>query len=207
MAGGVAGRGDKADLVRQAVVGLDQIIEPRRLHRRDGIAEDLGVALAGGMAGVGKFGLADQIAGAGEGGHPLVTFQHGVPADMIDVHMRAQDDIDILPPEARRRQPVEEIGLLHMAKTIGPGLVIAVAGIDDHPPRGRGYQQGLNREDDPMVRRDEGFAQPGDGIKLLWCRLGQERGHRQLRSGFDQSLDGDVANGPLHVQSSMKRAR
>ena len=42
------------------------------------------------------FLFAEQITRIGKGWYPLAIDQMGIPADMIDVQMRAQDEVDVL---------------------------------------------------------------------------------------------------------------
>ena len=53
------------------------------------------------------FALRDQVARVRKRRHPAAVFQPRVPADMIDMQVRAQHDVDVLGRDAGRAQGVE----------------------------------------------------------------------------------------------------
>ena len=95
MARAVAGRRDQGDLVADPGVAGDEVGLAGVGDRLHGIVEhgDL-VRLVAVVAPVLIFGLAEHIAGVGEGRHPFAVDQFGVPADMVDMQMRAQHGVD-----------------------------------------------------------------------------------------------------------------
>src|SRR5437763_1656073 len=81
--GGVAGRRLEPDPVRDAMVHLDQLGEPRVQHRRDAVGEDaLGPVLVLGGP-VLPLPPGEEVPGAREGRHPAAVGQARVPADVI----------------------------------------------------------------------------------------------------------------------------
>ena len=79
-----------------------------------------------------QLGLGEQVARLREGRHPAAVLQPGVPADMIDVEMRAHDEVDVVHRQAGRGQAAHEgvVLLLVPQRTRGAVLVVADATID-----------------------------------------------------------------------------
>src|SRR4051812_39172151 len=88
--GGMAQSWDQAYLVADPVTGLDEIDEPGLPDRRHRVGEHrrhvLALMLAGPMF---EFNAAHQVTRVREGWHPAALDQHRVPADVIDVEVRA----------------------------------------------------------------------------------------------------------------------
>src|SRR5215472_18298579 len=103
---------NEADFVADAVIGLDEIDEPRRPDRRHGIGEYrchvLPLALPSPMR---VLDAAHQITRIGEGWDPTAAGQHRVPPDVVDMQMRANDRVYGLASIAGRCQISEEIRL------------------------------------------------------------------------------------------------
>lgn len=87
-------------------------------------------------------GSGQNIARVGEGRYPAVAVEPSIPADVIDVEVRADDEIDIVDTEPCRGRAIEEIGVeVGEHWDTRPDLVIAAAGVEqddlvanlDHP--------------------------------------------------------------------------
>ena len=91
----VAGGGDQGHFLAQPVIACHQDGEPARHDRPHRVLEH-GPVLAGrAVRGpVVVLVLAEHVAGLGEGRHPLAAGQRRIPADMVDVQMRAQHGVD-----------------------------------------------------------------------------------------------------------------
>src|SRR5262249_25842702 len=75
----------------------------------------------------------DQIGRAREGRYPAGVHETRVPADVIDVEMRADDDVDLLGPETGGGKAVEEIAAAHVPERRSlTVLVVADAGVDEY---------------------------------------------------------------------------
>src|SRR6266481_7032941 len=132
MTGGMARGRDEADFVADPVIGLDEIDKagiPDRGHR---ISEDrshvLTLVLLGPMR---IFYSADQVARVRKGRDPPAVDQHRVPADVIDVEMRADHRVDRLARIAGGGEIREEARLELVPGRYPPVLlVVAETGID-----------------------------------------------------------------------------
>src|SRR5690348_16761135 len=75
---------------------------------------------------------AHQVPRAWKGRDPALIHQHRVPADVIDMEMRAQHRVDRLARESRRREILEKPALHAVPRRHGAVLlVVADAGVDD----------------------------------------------------------------------------
>jgi hypothetical protein len=67
--------------------------------------------------------------------HPAARQEHGVPADMIHVLMRAQHGVDRLPRQSRRCRILQERPVQIVPRRYPPALlVVAQAGVQHDPP-------------------------------------------------------------------------
>ena len=79
----------------------------------------------------------EEIAGVREGRPPLAIDQHGVPPDVIDMQVRAEDGVDRVRGEALVGKLLEEAGAQHVKRRTETLLVVAGAGVDDDALRRR----------------------------------------------------------------------
>src|ERR1700729_1012834 len=78
------------------------------------------------------FAANHQVFRLGESRHPLAIFEHGVPANMIEMEMGADYGVDRFAREARLRELIEKRqGHLIPFRETGALLVIADAGVDE----------------------------------------------------------------------------
>jgi hypothetical protein len=100
-------RNDAVDDLRQ--VGLLRLVEPEV-----------------------QFRFGKDVAGIGESWHPAAVFQPGVPADVIDVKMRAQNEMDVVDGQPGGGQASHErvVLLLMPQRARRTVLVVADAAID-----------------------------------------------------------------------------
>ncbi len=175
VAGGVAGRRDQADLGGEDGVHLHIFGQARvedRLHR---VGQDLKVGLVAVGAPVLMIDAADQVAGVGEGGHPLAVLQAGVPAHMVDVQVGADHRIHALGRPAGIAHVIHERRIERLHADLLARLVVADAGVDHQPHPGRIDQQRVERQQHGVVLGpDEVRIEPGHGAQRLGRRLWQE---------------------------------
>ncbi len=100
----VARRRDQRDQIVQRMIAGDQVAALRLDDRDDAVGDrrhaSSFVVLRQPEI---QLGLREQVAGLGEGRHPAAVLQPRVPADMIDMKMRAKNEIDVVHASARRR--------------------------------------------------------------------------------------------------------
>ena len=95
----------------------------------------------------------EQVLRVGEGRHPAAVLELGVPADVIDMQMRAHHEVDRFGLAAAGVQALEERRVELVPARIVPVLVIAEAGVDqDRVPAGLD-DPGMDRADQPVAAR------------------------------------------------------
>ena len=200
MARRVARARHEADLGADAMVPLDEVGEAKLEDRPYAVGEHRQhVGTLRLCAPVLVLDPTEQIARVREGRDPLAIGQHGVPADVVDVQVRAQHRIDRLARESGRGQVFEEPPL-----PVVPGrdtpvlLVVAEAGVDDDAPPGRLDHEGVDAHLEAAFRVGEVRHQPGDGQDGLARRLGQDEPAAARRLELDDLGYGDFADLPLH---------
>jgi hypothetical protein len=131
------------------------------------------------------------MAGARERRHPATAVQARVPADVIDMQVRAHDDIDRLGREPRRPQVVEERGAQHVeGSATSAVLVVAHAGVDEHGEARRLHHERVDGLQEASRVVEEVRRQPAavalDGLGHgLRQQPGGPRGARPLDDGAD----------------------
>ena len=147
---------------------------------------------------------ADQIPGLGEGRNPPAVLQHRVPADMIDMQMRADHGVDALARPAGIGQIREERRLQRHPAGHPARPVVAEAGIDNQPQARRVDQQGVDREAQRALLGDEVGVQPGHRPQRLGRRVAHERGRRVIERLESQARrSGMIVTRPT-FQASMR---
>jgi hypothetical protein len=129
----------------------------------------------------------------------LAADETGVPADMIDMQMRAQHSVDAVWRKTRRGQPVQErILAVVPGRHIAALLVVAKPGVDNDPPRRRFHQQRVDRHLQPAFFIGEVRDQPGQLLDFLVC--GERQDETRVAQGLelDDLCDPDLADLPLH---------
>jgi hypothetical protein len=91
--------------------------------------------------------LAEQVLGVGKRRHPAAVLELGVPADMVDMQVRAHHEIDGLGRAAAGAQPVEERRVELVPAGIVPLLVVAEAGVDQDGVAAGLHDPGMDRPD------------------------------------------------------------
>jgi hypothetical protein len=208
----VARRRLQANLRCDDVVHLDLLNEARVEDRLHGVGEHRLLLVVGRVAEpVLELRSREQIRRAREGGHPAVSFAHGVPADVVDVQMRADYGVDRFAPEAGRLERAQEATLQGAPARQATRLVVADAGVDHQPQPGRLHDQRVDREDQVALGRGEVRRQPRDRAHCVGRRL---RDHRHVRAigrrhfGLDDARDLDRADLPaLHHAGCTRCAR
>src|SRR5215471_19345617 len=175
---GVAWRGFEPDPVSHAEIALHEVDEARIEDRNDAVlvvwiaGEPLGLVLLPPELPL----LAhEHISGTRESREPASLNEVGVPPDMIDVQMRADDHIDVFPLHAHGSKALKvRPALLVIAELARAGLIVASARIDKDGPALRANDEGMEGEDEQPVRRiEEVGLEPGavgidGGVGGLW---------------------------------------
>ena len=116
----------------------------------------------------------EQILGVGEGRNPLAVVQPRIPADVVHVHMRTEDVIDLRGVHASGSEPVEIVRTHMVPQGNVAGAVVADAGIDeDSVVRGAHYE-GVNTEPELQILSTEMRHQPVPmRLKVLVSEVGK----------------------------------
>src|SRR5438105_2124403 len=198
--GGMAQGRNEIYFVADPMIGLNEIDEPGLPDRRHRVAEHRRHVLALVLAGpVCEFDAAHQVARVWEGRDPPTLDQHRVPADVIDVEVRANDRVDRLAGIACRRQIAEKARLQPVPGRDAPVLlVVAEAGVDDDPPARRFDDQRMNAhlESAPLV--GEIGPQPPDRHDRFGRRLRQDEAASPGHLQFDDLRHRYLADPPFH---------
>jgi hypothetical protein len=122
------------------------------VHRCHAVLEDVLVAAAQDRAVVVgrvpevEVPLGHQVGGVREGGHPGAAVEAGVPADVVDVQVRVDHQVDVAGLHAGRGEVVQEAGVEAAPhRGVGPVLVVADAGVDEDGAAPAAQQPGLDR--------------------------------------------------------------
>jgi hypothetical protein len=195
---------NEADLVTDPVTGLDEIDEPgipNRVHRVGKHRRHvLALVLSHPMS---VLDAGHQITRLREGRDPTIRDQHRVPADVVDMKMRANDRVDRLALIAGRRQIRQETRLqLVPGRYAAVLLVVAEAGVDDDAPARRFDDQSMNAQFEPAPLIRKIGVQPANRQYCFGGCLGQDEpaaaGHLQL----DDLGDRHRADPPFHRRLS-----
>jgi hypothetical protein len=151
----------------ERVVKRKIVVDKERLTGRDhrlaieppniAAAAGPGFAALGRFLPRGIFAFVEDVFGFGKGRHPGAITQHGVPAGMIDVQMRAKDVIDVLEAQAFGGEAVEP-RLFRKIHRWRIALVLAGAGIDQNCVFGGAHDVSLIGDHHFARRRIEHFA-------------------------------------------------
>ncbi len=95
-----------------------------------------------------QLAVGEDVARLGEGRHPAAVLEPRVPADVVDVQVRAHDEIDVVDADAGGRQALlEAVGLHHVPERARRArLVVADAGVDQDVVVRRLHQVALDAE-------------------------------------------------------------
>jgi hypothetical protein len=137
------------------------------------------------------------MAGAGKRRDPAAALEPRVPPDVVDVEMRAQHEIDRLRGEPGRCEIVEERRLHHVERRAAAAvLVVADAGIDDHPQAGRLDHEGLDGlQQAPFVVEEAGRQPLAMTLEGLGQGVGQEPRGPRGAAALDDGGDAKAADG------------
>src|SRR5579872_3033624 len=109
MAGAMAWRRNQGDFIANPRIAGDELSLPGIDDRRHGIAKNRRFFLVSvAVAPIDIFALAEQIARLFEGRDPSSGNKARVPADVIDVQMRAKHGVDALRRKTGRRHHLQE---------------------------------------------------------------------------------------------------
>jgi hypothetical protein len=135
-----------------------------------------------------------------EGRHPAAVFEFRIPADMVDMHMSAQHEVDIFRCHARCAEiihPRENLIVEHIAVA---RLVIADTGIDQNGVVRRADQKGLDvnhhlaTDRIEMARHHPVFM----GLHRTWIPVGKKfRRAQHQHFHLDDTGDADIAEAEI----------
>ena len=171
LARGMAGQRRERYPVLDPVVHLDQQLALGVQDRDHAVGDVVAGAGHQSLFGLGQpeieLGAGEDVLGVGEGRHPAAVLQPGVPADMIDVQMGAQHEIDVFRTGPGRQGTGPSTGTGRREELPVARLVIADAAIHQDGVAGRLDQEGLDRDHDQpgvgsIVPRHHPFGMRGD---------------------------------------------
>jgi hypothetical protein len=155
-------RGLQPDLVGDAVIHRNQIREAGVQHRGDAVGHDSPGALVVLAGPVLPFPPREQIAGAREGRDPSTVLEPGIPADVIDVQVRADHHVDRFGRDTGRAQGIQEAGAQHVERPSAASiLVVADARVDQQGQVGRSHHEGMHALEQAALAVEEVGSQPG----------------------------------------------
>src|SRR5882724_1862488 len=135
----VTGSRDQGEVLVDGEATAPQVRLPRIVDRRDavlvGILIDqctLGLLFVERVPEL-EVCIGEEVGGVREGRNPLAVLQHGVPADMIQMEVRADHNIDVrwIYPLPRQILQVDRIELRH-GRDVGPLFAVSTARIDQN---------------------------------------------------------------------------
>src|SRR6185312_13055279 len=95
---------------------------------------------------------AEHVARPGKRRHPFAADEFGVPADMVDMQMRAQHDVDGIRRKARGGELFQErIVAVVPGRHVAALLVVAEPGVDHDTMLRRLHDQGVDRHFQPAL--------------------------------------------------------
>ena len=145
-----------------------------------------------------EFAFRNQIARFGESRRPTPALQPRVPADMIDMQMRAHDEIDIIHAKTRGGQRAHKVlvALEIPFRSRRPHLVVADATVNQNDMMRRAHDIGLETEDQPVILT-KGFGRKPVAILLEHFRR-ESRKHVKRRQKrplqLNDAMNADVAD-------------
>ena len=142
-------------------------------------------------------GAREEIARFRERRHEPIARAHHVPPDVIEVHVRTQDDVDRLARVAGLRERREEVRSA-FGEVVEPGhRVPADAGVDQDPQVARVDHEAVNRQLELAVRREEVGLEPAAvRSERRGGRFGQEFAERQPNRELRDPRDLHIADLP-----------
>src|SRR3990167_32452 len=119
--------------------------------------------------------LGEEIARVGEGRHPAAVDELGVPADMIDMQMRAHHEVDRFGRAAAGAPPVHERRVELVPGRVVALLVVAEASVDQDRVLARLHHPGVDGADETVGARVDVVGQHPAllGVKCLLIEPGE----------------------------------
>jgi hypothetical protein len=155
----VAGKRGEGEAPAEFVPGVHEVGEARLQDGDDAVLDSCSVERQD-RAGLalrqppGELLAAEQIAGVGEGRHEAAVGPAGVPADVVDVEMGAEDHVDGGRLGACLLQPVEKAGGVALVphRQVRAVPVVADAAADEDGAAAGADDERLHRELQPVAR-------------------------------------------------------
>ncbi|BFO16713.1 hypothetical protein SHKM778_31010 [Streptomyces sp. KM77-8] len=155
-------------------------------------------------------GARHEIGRVGKRGHPVASFEPGVPADVVVVQMGVDDDVDVLGADAGRGEIVQvtrvQIGPDGLERTV---LAVARTGVDQDDPAFAAQRPGLGGDARqvgagvPVIRVQQG----GVALPLLRLGTGEEHVGRHRRDVGELHDTGDLDVPQFHRDDLGLRGR
>src|ERR1700747_629050 len=120
MAGRMSRRLQNAQMIPDRKIVAHDVRPPSFDYRQDAVAEWRHLGLGVLLGPVVIFGLAEDVARLGKGRNPAAAFESRIPANVIDMQMRAHHEIDVLDRKTRGLQAthISVVGLLIPFRTL-----------------------------------------------------------------------------------------
>ncbi len=153
------------------------------------------------------FAPRDQIARVGKRRHPAAVLQPRVPADVIDVQMRAQHDVDVFGRDAGFARAVRATAIVrrrNSGRARAPCRCRNRQSTRMVSPFWRMRKLWMVMARSPLCRILEARLQPvAVGIEMRLRAVGKNLERRQQRPfGFDDALQGRGAEGPVVCEAT-----
>ena len=138
----------------------------------------------------------EDVTGAREGRQPASAVQPRVPADVIDVQVGADDQIDRLGRHAGRSKVVEERRLEHVKRRSSATILpVADTCVDENREARTTHDEGVHALKEAPLLVDEMGSEPGAmALERLRGRVGQEPRRARGAGSFDDARDAKAAD-------------
>ena len=144
----------------------------------------------------------EDVAGVGEGRYPPAVDERGVPPDVVDMEVRADDGVDGVGGEAGGGEVGQEGELEVVPARVGPRLVVADAGVDGDAGAVDLDHEALDALEEVAVVVDEAPTQPrrlrSDRLDARLVETPEEEARRRLGLHLDNRRD----RGPTDLPST-----
>ena len=204
MARRVAGRRQDARVVADRKIIAHELMPPGLDDRQHAVDEGRHRCLGVLLAPVIELALGEYVARIRKGRHPAAIFQPRIPADVIDMQMRAHHEIDVADGKSRRGEAAQKgvVGLHIPVRPLRPRLVVADAAVDQDGVMRRLHDIGLEAQHQHVIVVERARrAHPRAVLGQQFRR--QARQHLQCRQErhllLDDAMDREIADGEFQT--------
>jgi hypothetical protein len=196
----VARCGDQRYLVAKFVAVSDHFCLPRCNHWQDAFLVGDAAAFREGFV----VGLWQKIFGIGKRRNPSTIGQFGIPADMVDVQVGAQDEIDVIWCDTCSQKRGHKAGVcaLMPIRVVGGRLVVANTSIDEDHTAGGLQKKALHGKDQLARGRVDGPRCERLDPRRDICASVRKKFFRceKRRMNIKNAPDFDVADFAKHIE-------